>query len=228
MNQRQQWGIPFEYMVNDDDDLQVVHSVGRGESHVTDDVRRIVGDPAYVPVDARELCHRLFITCYMGSANSSAETRQRAADLAGQVPSMQPFFPLLLLFFFSASNESNARVVSFFSECADRQLPPDAEHRRGRVGRAEDLRNGDGPGAQVPRRRRQPAREPRPAERPGPPPHGTAPGTGFTGFYLVIPSFVRSLGDLDRVSLGTTRTELGPRWLYRVLLFFSWVKRVFT
>lgn len=66
---------------------QVVHSVGRGESHVTDDVRRIVGDPAYVPVDARELCHRLFITCYMGSANSSAETRQRAADLAGQIGS---------------------------------------------------------------------------------------------------------------------------------------------
>ena len=65
----------------------VVRAVQRGESHVTDDVRRIVGDPSYVPVDARELCNRLFITCYMGSSNSSAETRKRAADLSSQVGS---------------------------------------------------------------------------------------------------------------------------------------------
>ena len=63
----------------------VVTSVQNGDSHVIDDVRRIVGDPSYIPDDPRELCNRLFITCYMGSANSSAETRQRAKDLSDQV-----------------------------------------------------------------------------------------------------------------------------------------------
>lgn len=63
----------------------VVNSVQNGDSHVIDDVRRIVGDPSYIPEDPCELCNRLFITCYMGSANSSAETRQRAQDLAEQI-----------------------------------------------------------------------------------------------------------------------------------------------
>lgn len=63
----------------------VVTSVQNGDSHVIDDVRRIVGDPGYIPDDPRELCNRLFITCYMGSANSSAETRQRAAELSEQI-----------------------------------------------------------------------------------------------------------------------------------------------
>jgi len=64
---------------------QVVESVQNGDSHVVDDVRRIVGDPAYVPNDPRELCNRLFITCYMGTVNSSAETRQRAEALSSQI-----------------------------------------------------------------------------------------------------------------------------------------------
>lgn len=63
----------------------VVAAAQTGDVHVVDDVRRIVGDPSYVPEDPRELCNRLFITCYMGSANSSAETRQRAKDLAEQI-----------------------------------------------------------------------------------------------------------------------------------------------
>lgn len=63
----------------------VVAAAQTGDVHVVDDVRRIVGDPGYVPDDPRELCNRLFITCYMGSANSSAETRQRAKDLAEQI-----------------------------------------------------------------------------------------------------------------------------------------------
>jgi len=64
---------------------QVVGSVQNGDSHVVDDIRRIVGDPAYVPSDPRELCNRLFITCYMGTVNSSAETRQRADSLSSQI-----------------------------------------------------------------------------------------------------------------------------------------------
>lgn len=63
----------------------VVTSVQNGDSHAIDDVRRIVGDPSYIPDDPRELCNRIFITCYMGSANSSAETRQRAKDLSDQL-----------------------------------------------------------------------------------------------------------------------------------------------
>ena len=64
---------------------QVVGSVQSGDSHVVEDIRRIVGDPAYVPNDPRELCNRLFITCYMGTVNSSAETRQRAEALSSQI-----------------------------------------------------------------------------------------------------------------------------------------------
>lgn len=53
-----------------------------------DDVRRITGEPegsTYVPDDHRELCNRIFYTSYMGTENSSAETRQRAKDLAEDI-----------------------------------------------------------------------------------------------------------------------------------------------
>ena len=49
------------------------------------DARRIVGEPEgseYVPTDARELCGRILHTCYMGTENSSADTRRRARELA--------------------------------------------------------------------------------------------------------------------------------------------------
>jgi len=65
----------------------VVTAVQNGDVNAIDDVRRIVGDPAYIPAEPRELCNRIFITCYMGSVNSSAETRQRAHDLADQIGS---------------------------------------------------------------------------------------------------------------------------------------------
>lgn len=38
-----------------------------------------------MPVDPRELASRLFYTAYMGTTNSSADTRQRAANLAEQI-----------------------------------------------------------------------------------------------------------------------------------------------
>jgi len=63
----------------------VVAAAQAGEGHVLDDVRRIVGDPSYVPTDPRELCNRLFITCYMGSCNSSVETKKRATDLSTEI-----------------------------------------------------------------------------------------------------------------------------------------------
>jgi NAD+ synthase (glutamine-hydrolysing) len=52
---------------------------------VISDVRRIVGNPEYVPSDPRELCDLLFVTCYMGTENSSDETRTRAERLAEQI-----------------------------------------------------------------------------------------------------------------------------------------------
>ncbi|XP_063240661.1 glutamine-dependent NAD(+) synthetase isoform X2 [Bacillus rossius redtenbacheri] len=65
----------------------VVESVEKGDAQVLADVRKIVCDGEYVPSDPRDLCNRLFITCYMGSENSSAETRARAAALAQKVKS---------------------------------------------------------------------------------------------------------------------------------------------
>lgn len=49
------------------------------------DVQRIVGDSKYTPTEPRELCSRIFTTCYMASDNSSQETCRRAADLADQI-----------------------------------------------------------------------------------------------------------------------------------------------
>lgn len=52
-----------------------------------EDAQRIVGDQKqeYVPLDAKEFCQRIFHTCYMGTENSSPETRKRAKDLAGAI-----------------------------------------------------------------------------------------------------------------------------------------------
>ena len=44
-----------------------------------------VGRGRDVPTDARQLCNQIFTTCYMGSDNSSQETRQRAGDFAAQI-----------------------------------------------------------------------------------------------------------------------------------------------
>lgn len=49
------------------------------------DIQRVVGQHDYIPRDPRELANRLFTTCYMGSENSSNETRNRAAQLAQQI-----------------------------------------------------------------------------------------------------------------------------------------------
>jgi len=47
----------------------------------------VTGDPGYTPTDAQELCNRLLVTCYMGSENSSEETKARAKKLSQQVGS---------------------------------------------------------------------------------------------------------------------------------------------
>ena len=51
------------------------------------DLRKIVNDVNYYPSSANDLCSKLFVTCYMATANNSEETKQRAHSLASQIGS---------------------------------------------------------------------------------------------------------------------------------------------
>lgn len=62
--------------------------MGIVDQQVITDARRIAGLPEedeYVPTDPKEFANRIFHTCYMGTENSSNETRQRAKDLANAI-----------------------------------------------------------------------------------------------------------------------------------------------
>ncbi|KAL5537133.1 QNS1 [Sanghuangporus sanghuang] len=68
----------------------VSEAANRGDAQVISDARRIAGEPessSYAPSDPREFCSRIFHTCYMGTENSSADTRQRAKDLSNAIGS---------------------------------------------------------------------------------------------------------------------------------------------
>ncbi|EIN09648.1 glutamine-dependent NAD(+) synthetase with GAT domain-containing protein [Punctularia strigosozonata HHB-11173 SS5] len=68
----------------------VAEAASRGDENVIADARRMTGEPAestYVPTDPREFCNRIFHTCYMGTENSSTETRGRAKELADAIGS---------------------------------------------------------------------------------------------------------------------------------------------
>ena len=68
--------------LNDDCSLRCPLSL---DQQVISDARRVAGEPEgtdYIPADAREFANRIFHTCYMGTENSSPETRKRAKDLA--------------------------------------------------------------------------------------------------------------------------------------------------
>lgn len=65
--------------------LPACWSVFLTDSRVLEDVRRVVGDESYHPQDPKQLCARVFTTCYMASENSSEDTRNRARDLANQI-----------------------------------------------------------------------------------------------------------------------------------------------
>ncbi|ORY63664.1 glutamine-dependent NAD synthetase with GAT domain-containing protein [Leucosporidium creatinivorum] len=70
--------------------LQVSKAAAEGNLQVIADARRIAGEPEgsdYLPTDPREFCGRIFHTCYMGTENSSIETRKRAKDLAEAIGS---------------------------------------------------------------------------------------------------------------------------------------------
>ncbi|XP_017275047.1 glutamine-dependent NAD(+) synthetase [Kryptolebias marmoratus] len=87
--------LPLSGGVDSSSTACIVHSmcvllcqvVQDGNSQVLEDVRRVVGDESYNPQHPKELCGRIFTTCYMGSENSSEDTCNRARDLAGQIGS---------------------------------------------------------------------------------------------------------------------------------------------
>jgi len=60
-------------------------AIEEGNTQVIADLRRISGEPAestWLPKTPQEVCGRLFHTCFMGTTNSSGETRARAKELA--------------------------------------------------------------------------------------------------------------------------------------------------
>lgn len=65
----------------------VFKAVKEGNAQVIRDMRQIVGDDKYMPTNHQDLANHLFTTCYMGSENSSEETKSRAKELAKQVGS---------------------------------------------------------------------------------------------------------------------------------------------
>ena len=56
-----------------------------GNEDVLRDARMLTGEENYTPTDARDLANKLLYTCYMGTKNSSAETRHRAKTLASEI-----------------------------------------------------------------------------------------------------------------------------------------------
>jgi NAD+ synthase (glutamine-hydrolysing) len=56
-----------------------------GNENVLRDARMLTGEENYTPTDARDLANKLLYTCYMGTKNSSAETRHRAKTLASEI-----------------------------------------------------------------------------------------------------------------------------------------------
>lgn len=83
----------------------IVHSMCRlvhaaceaGNEQVLCDARRIVGEPndsTWAPASPQALAQRLFVTCYMGTANSSEATRARAHALATAIGSWHYAFDI--------------------------------------------------------------------------------------------------------------------------------------
>lgn len=63
----------------------VMEAVKGGNQQVIKDLRRIVGEPEgsrWLPANPKEISSRIFHTCFIGTTNSSKDTRKRAKDLA--------------------------------------------------------------------------------------------------------------------------------------------------
>jgi NAD+ synthase (glutamine-hydrolysing) len=60
----------------------VMESITVGEGKTLADLRRVTGDETFFPRTPHDIVSRLLHTCYMGTENSSVETRSRARGLA--------------------------------------------------------------------------------------------------------------------------------------------------
>ncbi|KAK3330777.1 glutamine-dependent NAD(+) synthetase [Apodospora peruviana] len=60
----------------------VLQSINSGEDNTLVDLRRITGEPEFVPKTPQDIVSRLLHTCYMGTKNSSKDTKSRAQRLA--------------------------------------------------------------------------------------------------------------------------------------------------
>lgn len=65
----------------------VVDSIKRGNKAVLADVQSLTKEPAFVPKTPQEVAGKLFYTSFMGTVNSSTETRSRAKTLASHIGS---------------------------------------------------------------------------------------------------------------------------------------------
>lgn len=88
--------LPLSGGVDSSSSATIVHSMCRlivnavqvhGDVQVLEDIRKILADADYTPDNPAALCNRLLVTCYMGSVNSSKETRRCASQLANQLGS---------------------------------------------------------------------------------------------------------------------------------------------
>ncbi|XP_031548903.1 glutamine-dependent NAD(+) synthetase-like [Actinia tenebrosa] len=65
----------------------VCEAIKNGDKKTLEEAQRIVRDSNYTPTDPKEFANRIFVTCYMGTENSSAETKKRACNLAQEIGS---------------------------------------------------------------------------------------------------------------------------------------------
>ncbi|KAF7116328.1 hypothetical protein CNMCM5793_004494 [Aspergillus hiratsukae] len=69
---------------------EVVKAVAEGNQQVIKDVRRLCAEPegsTWLPSTNQEVCNRIFHTSFMGTQNSSKETRERAKGLSAEIGS---------------------------------------------------------------------------------------------------------------------------------------------
>lgn len=65
----------------------VVLAIANGNQKVLEDVRMLARDPDFTPKTPQDVAGKLFYTSFMGTENSSADTRSRAKELAAKIGS---------------------------------------------------------------------------------------------------------------------------------------------
>ena len=56
--------------------------IDEGDQHTLADLRRVVRDPKFTPQSFEEIVGKMFVTCYLGTKNSSKDTKSRADRVA--------------------------------------------------------------------------------------------------------------------------------------------------